>query len=135
MPSSGEHGAYKWANATQGIQGQLAKLSAAETLDVSTSLADTPYGPLLNQPKQNEGAQVPNPKYGEDVQVLCDGTTDILVGDPIKVNATGRGVKAARSGTFVATTTYIIGYAQEGFTTNGDGVITIKWMPQEGSWA
>jgi hypothetical protein len=134
MPTSGVKN-YKWANATQGIQGQLVKLTVAETVDVSTSIADTPFGPLANAPKQNETAQPTYMMLGDMVQVLADGTTDILIGDPLKVNATGRAVKAARSGTFVATVTWIIGFAMEGFTTNGDGIITVRWIPQEGSWA
>jgi hypothetical protein len=134
MPTIGVKN-YKWANATQGIQGQLIKVTAAETADISTSIADTPFGPLSNAPKQGETAQPTDMILGSMVQVLADGTTDIAVGDYLKVNGSGRAVKATRSGTFVATATWIIGTAMEAFTTNGDGIITAKWLPQEGSWA
>jgi len=133
MPLSGNKGR-KWANATQGIQGQLTKRSSAD-VDVSTSIADEPMGPLLNAPKQNETAQLANPAMGELVQVLADGTTDIAIGDPLKVNGSGRAVKSAgRSGTYVTTLTWIIGTAEEAFTTNGDGIITVRWFPQQGDW-
>lgn len=132
-PFSGNKGK-KWNNATQGIQGQLTKRSGADTVDISTSIADEPIGPLVNAPKQNETAQIPTPGMGEVVQVLADGTSAIAVGDPLKTNATGRAVKATRAGAFVTTVTYIIGYAEEALTA-ADKQISVRWFPQEGSWS
>lgn len=134
MPISGNVG-YKWANATQGVPGQIVYLSAAGTVDFTTAVTQRPRGVLLNAPKQNETAQVNFPDPGELVQVLADGTTDIAVGDRLKTNATGRAIKAgAKSGTYVATEVWIIGAAEEAFTTNGDGVITVHWGVLEGHW-
>jgi hypothetical protein len=134
MPTSGVKN-YKWANATQGIPGQIVYITAADTVDFTTAVTQMPRGVLLNAPKQNETAQVNSPKDGDIVQVLGEGTTDILIGDRLKTNATGRAIKAAaKSATYVATEVWIIGQAEEGFTTNADGLITARWNQHEGHW-
>ena len=134
MPISGNTG-YKWANATQGVPGQIVYLSAAGTVDFTTAVTQFPRGVLLNAPKQNETAQVSFPSNGELVQVLADGTTDILVGDRLKSNATGRAIKAgAKNATYIATEVWIIGQAEEGYVTAADGLITARWEPTEGHW-
>lgn len=134
MPKSGNP-SYKWANATQGIPGQIVYLSAEGTVDFTTAVTQFPRGVLLNAPKQNETAQVNFPSQGDLVQILADGTTDIAAGDRLKTNATGRAIKAgAKSGTYVATEVWIIGAAEEAFTTDGVGLITARWEPTEGHW-
>lgn len=134
MPTSGVKN-YKWANATQGIMGQIVYLTAAETVDFTTAVTQFPIGVLVNQPKQNETAQVGPLSDGDIVTVLADGTTDILFGDRLKTNATGRAIKAgAKSATYIATEVWIVGQAQEGYTTNADGLITMKWRALEGHW-
>lgn len=134
MPISGNKG-YKWANATQGIPGQIVYVNTSGDADFTTGVTLMPRGVLLNAPKQNETAQVSFPSYGELVQVLADGTTDLAIGDKLKSNSTGRAVKAgAKSGTYVTTEVWIIGAIEQAFATNGDGLVTMRWCPQEGHW-
>jgi len=134
MPLSGVKG-YKWANATQGIQGQIVYVNTSGEADFTTGVTLWPRGVLLNAPKQGETAQVNFPNVGDLAQVLCDGTTDIVIGDRLKSNATGRGIKAGvKSATYVATEVWVIGSAEEAFTTNGDGILTVRWEPHEGHW-
>jgi hypothetical protein len=134
MPISGNKG-YVWANATQGIPGQIVYVNTSGEADFTTAVTVMPRGVLLNAPKQGEGAQVSFPAYGELVEILADGTTDLAIGDKLKSNSTGRGVKAgAKSATYVATEVWIVGAIEEAFTTNGDGRVTARWCPQEGHW-
>lgn len=127
--------AYEWANATQGIVGQIVYLTSAGKLDYDTGIAIMPRGVLLNAPKQGEQAQVNFPDQGDLVLMLADGTTDIAIGDKLKSNSTGRAIKAgAKSPTYVATETWIVGQAEQAFTTNGDGLILVRWDKHEGSW-
>lgn len=132
MPTTGDKGK-KWANATQGVEGQIVYESAAETLDFTTGLTQAPLGVLSNRPKVGETAQYANPKDGDTVLVLVDGTVNIAVGDLLKTNATGRGVKAAKNATVVATVAWIIGYAQEA-CVGVDKLISVRWRPLEGQY-
>jgi hypothetical protein len=135
MPLTSGNRSYKWNNATQGIVGQIVYVSADGTVDFTTGVTLFPRGVLLNAPKQGETAQINFPAQGELVVMLCDGTTDIAVGDRIKSNATGRGIKAgAKSGTYVTTEVWIVGVADVAFTTNGDGLIQVIWDRMAGDW-
>jgi hypothetical protein len=135
MPLASGNKSYKWANATQGIIGQIVYVSAADTADFTTGVTLFPRGVLLNAPKQNETAQINFPAQGSLITILADGTTDIAVGDRLKSNATGRAIKAgAKSGTYVTTEVWIVGHAEQAFTTNGDGLIMAYWDPHEGHW-
>lgn len=136
---SGETGikAFNWGNATQGIAGQIVyKTTTGENVDFTTGVTLPPVGVLLNAPKLNETAQVHMPSVnGDVVQMLVDGTTDILLGDVLKTNATGRGIKAGgKSTTYVTTFVYVVGVALEGFTVNSDGLISVLWRVLEGHW-
>lgn len=134
MPLTSGNKSYKWANATQGIVGQIVYVSADSTVDYTTGMTLKPRGVLLNAPKQNETAQINFPAQGAVVTILADGTTDIAVGDRLKTNATGRAIKATKSATQVATEAWIAAVSEQAFTTNGDGLITAEWCPQEGDW-
>jgi len=137
MPTSGIRG-FKWNNATQGVQGQIVKLTASGVVDFCTAITDVPIGFLLNQPKQNESAQVAMP--GDDVAgpiclVLLNGTSAITFGDLIKTNATGRGVKAAVAGAYITTVAYVVGNAMEAWSTASDALIPVRINIVEGQYA
>lgn len=135
MPLTSGNKSYKWANATQGIAGQIVYVSADSTVDYTTGVTLFPRGVLLNAPKQGETAQINFPAQGELVTMLADGTTDIAVGDKLKTNATGRAIKAgAKSATYVTTEVWIVGVAEQAFTTNGDGLIPVTWDRMAGDW-
>jgi len=128
---------FKWGNATQGVLGQIVYPTALDTVDFTTAVTQPPWGVLLNAPKQNETAQVWTPELGNGpiAWVLADGTTDIALLDRLKTNATGRAIKSTLAGAFVTTAFFVIGYAMEAFTTNGDGLIPVFWRPVEGAYA
>jgi hypothetical protein len=128
---------FKWGNATQGIVGQIVYPTGADTVDFTTAVTQPPYGVLLNQPKQNETAQIWTPEVamGPIAWVLANGTTDIALLDRLKTNATGRAIKATLAGANVATAFFIIGVAADAFTTDADGLIPVFWRPQEGNFA
>jgi hypothetical protein len=134
MAVTGQQG-YKWNNATQGLDGQIVYLSAAGVADYTTGVTQVPEGVLSNKPKQYETAQVQVPQEGDIVAALVECTVGIAVGDPIMSNSTGRGVKAAKNGTYVTTFAWIIGHAVEAAPAGaGDRVIGVRWSPQEGSY-
>lgn len=122
---------FKYANATQGKVGNLVKITAAETVDLTAADSDVTFGILMNEPKQNETANLRMGEIGEIIKVAVDGSgTAIAVGDLLKAGANGLAVKAVKAGGYVATAKYVIGVATEACSVAG-GVIGVQWRPFE----
>ena len=91
--STGSIGDYTLGNANA----DLSSKQYTMVKKLTTGLVDTcgagerPTGIQQNKPKIGEGVAVRN--LGTS-KLVVDGTTDIAIGDPLKSDATGRGVKA-----------------------------------------
>ena len=93
--------------------------TAVQALKIS--LADTGEkmcGIIANDASSGAAASL---VYSGEGYLICDGTTDIAAGDPLKADANGAGVKAASAGDWYGA------IAMEPYTTNSEGLVRV-WI-------
>ena len=120
----------KWANATRGVPGIGVKLSAEETGDVATAQTDVPLGILMNDPAQNDHANVQLAASGGIVRAIAGAA--IALNALVCVNGSGKFVTVVQSATQDATTEFAWGRCVKAALA-ADDYFELQLLPLMGS--